>query len=463
MLPVWLGILIFFTVAGLLIASQLYWFRRARRLVASRPASWQRWLLGVPVYAWFGFLLLLLALVPLRWILFSLLGNPPVLFSLFQMFRAPALMIPVGLWVWASMLAFLAVMAVKAAAWVYDRLRRAVPAGGGAGKPSVVSPERRHFLQTATYAAGALPVVAIGYGFLIGRKNYRVEEVTLRFAELPAGLDGLRLVLLTDVHASAYMPVKEIRRVVGLARELNADLVFHTGDFTTSRGDPLEEAVAELVRVEGRYGAFGCLGNHEIYAGTEQAATELFARGPSTLARDGPSTVAQGGERESNHERKSNHGVRILRQQNAELEVGGAKLNLIGVDYQRQPRILDPEQWRPHFLRGVEKLVRPDAFNILLTHNPNPFVRAAELGIELSLAGHTHGGQIQVEILNSRWSAPRFFTPFVSGLYDLPVPADKAQGTKHAFLYVSRGLGTIALPVRLSAPPEITLLSLRRG
>ncbi len=127
----------------------------------------------------------------------------------------------------------------------------------------------------------------------------------------------------------------------------------------------------------------------------------------------------------------------------------------------------------------MERFVRRDAVNILLTHNPNPFLRAAELGIELTLAGHTHGGQVQVEVLDSRWSPARFITRFISGLYTLPAgPAAGAAGLNnklgavstshespvmsHCFLYVSRGLGTIAAPVRLNAPPEITLLTLRR-
>ncbi|MEK7216255.1 MAG: hypothetical protein AAB289_11720, partial [Chloroflexota bacterium] len=111
-----------------------------------------------------------------------------------------------------------------------------------------------------------------------------------------------------------------------------------------------------------------------------------------------------------------------------------------------------PELSKKDWLRGVERLVRPEALNILLCHNPNPFVRATELGIELMLAGHTHGGQVQVEILDSRWSPARFITPFISGLYE-------RNGKR---LYVSRGIGTIAAPIRLGAPPEITLLTLRQ-
>jgi predicted MPP superfamily phosphohydrolase len=118
---------------------------------------------------------------------------------------------------------------------------------------------------------------------------------------------------------------------------------------------------------------------------------------------------------------------------------------------------------------GIESLVRRDIPNILLSHNPNTFDRAAALGIELSLAGHTHGGQIRFAFGDHDWSPARFVTPFVAGLYRLPLGHEAhAAGseirpccTKSAFLYVNRGLGTFGLPVRLGVPPEITLLTLR--
>lgn len=112
-------------------------------------------------------------------------------------------------------------------------------------------------------------------------------------------------------------------------------------------------------------------------------------------------------------------------------------------------------------LHNIEALVRRDMPNILLSHNPNSFYRAAELGIELSLAGHTHGGQIRVEILDRRWNPARFMTNFVAGLYELPMGNGGGSVGKTAFLYVNSGLGTFGIPVRLGVPPEITLLTLR--
>jgi len=110
--------------------------------------------------------------------------------------------------------------------------------------------------------------------------------------------------------------------------------------------------------------------------------------------------------------------------------------------------------------------VRRDMPNILLSHNPNSFNRAAELGIELSLAGHTHGGQVQVEILDHRLSPARFITDYIAGLYARPMGVAAATGEApiaKSHLYVNRGLGTVGAPVRLGVPPEITLITLRKA
>jgi predicted MPP superfamily phosphohydrolase len=106
--------------------------------------------------------------------------------------------------------------------------------------------------------------------------------------------------------------------------------------------------------------------------------------------------------------------------------------------------------------------------NVLLSHNPNSFRRAADLEIELSLAGHTHGGQIKFEVVDHDVTPARLITEFVAGLYRLPfgngsapVLANGNRSEKAACIYVNRGLGTFGMPVRLGVPPEITLMTLR--
>jgi predicted MPP superfamily phosphohydrolase len=94
----------------------------------------------------------------------------------------------------------------------------------------------------------------------------------------------------------------------------------------------------------------------------------------------------------------------------------------------------------------------PDMVNILLSHNPNSFDRAAELGIDLTLAGHSHGGQLALSFINRGLALVYPETPYVSGRYE-------KRGSQ---LYVNRGIGTTGPPIRIGARPEITVLELTR-
>jgi predicted MPP superfamily phosphohydrolase len=339
-------------------------------------------------------------------------------------------------WLFMSFLAFLFFGAIKLVEHFWfgtkDLVTRTKPS-----EPDDHS--RRTFFRTTARIAAAIPLVAGLYGFASERFNYRVRRVEVSIPDLPVGLEDFQIVQLSDIHSGDYMPLEEVRRAVNLANDLGAHIAFVTGDFISSERDPLEGCIAELSRLKAPLGIWGCNGNHEIYAKAEDRAEALFHQ----------------------------HGMTLLRHQNREIEFNGAKFNLIGVDYQRDHMVEGP---KPPMLEGVENLVRRDIPNILLSHNPNSFNRAAELGIDLSLAGHTHGGQVTVEILDKRYTPARFITPFTAGMYHLPIamssnPAASNQvgEPKRSTLYVNRGLGTFALPARIGVDPEITLLRLRRA
>jgi len=329
------------------------------------------------------------------------------------------------LWLVASFFGFLAVESVGAIEWVTNvaaRLRPGAVAGG-------FSPSRRTFFQYAAVLAGGFPFLAATYGFAAGRLRYTIERVDVPVANLPPELDGLRIAQLSDIHIGDYMPPHEIARAVDMANGLQPDISFVTGDFVSSEGDPLDACITELSRLRAPLGVWGCNGNHEIYAGVEDDAERLFRE----------------------------KGMRLLRASNAVVEHNGARFNLLGVDYQRD-HMTSGERTGP-MLQEIEPLIRRDMPNFLLSHNPNSFHRAADLGIELSLAGHTHGGQIKFEIVDHSVSPARLITPFVAGLYHLPMSSH--AGAQKAVLYVNRGLGTLGFPVRIGVPPEITLLTLR--
>jgi predicted MPP superfamily phosphohydrolase len=331
------------------------------------------------------------------------------------------------LWMVASFFGFLAIESVGAIEWVTNIAARLLPRSGTGVVAGGFSPSRRTFFQYAAALAGGLPFLAATYGFAAGRLRYTIERVDVPVANLPPELDGLRIAQLSDIHIGDYMPPHEIARAVDMANSLQPDISFVTGDFVSSEGDPLDACITELSRLRAPLGVWGCNGNHEIYAGVEEEAERLFRE----------------------------KGMRLLRAQSAVVEHNGARFNLLGVDYQRD-HMVSGEHSGP-MLREIEPMIRRDMPNFLLSHNPNSFPRAAELGIELSLAGHTHGGQVKVEIVDHSISPARLMTPFVAGLYHLPMNGQKAA------LYVNRGLGTFGFPVRIGVPPEITLLTLRRA
>src|SRR3990167_1955020 len=118
MMPSWLAGLIFFSILGLLVASQAFWFWRARALVRARQSGWQRWALGAPLYGWFLLLLVVFVAALLRWVV---AGGAPVLLSLFIQFRPSEVLIPIGLLLTASMLSFLLILLVRGARWLGGR------------------------------------------------------------------------------------------------------------------------------------------------------------------------------------------------------------------------------------------------------------------------------------------------------------------------------------------------------
>ena len=398
----------------LLVLPQIYWLGRAWR-----AAGWPRF---VPTARLAVRLSIPLAVTAMAAVLYDRIAGKFLPEPVSQRI-APF----VQLWIFSSSFAFFLTIALRVVAWCFQQIV------GWFRRPSTQNahdPTRRNVLYQAASIAGATPLIAALYGYSMERLRFEVEHVEVPVANLPQALDGLRIVHLSDIHVGDFMPVREVRRAVDIANELAAELTVITGDFVTSRGDPLATCIGELARLRAPLGVWGCNGNHEIYAGAEDDAELLFAE----------------------------NGMHILRQTAAQIQRKGSALNLIGIDYQRNVRIT---QKLVPTLNGAESLVQRNMTNILLSHNPNTFYRAAAVGVELSLAGHTHGGQVNVEILNTELNPARFVTSFVAGLYRLPMPATENGSTRQACLYVNRGLGTLGIPARIGANPEIALLTLR--
>ena len=403
----------------LFIPSQIFWLRQlrgaARKLIRSESA--RRWFgrLGLGLYA--------------ALLIFNLFWPTPSPESAHLTIRATLLLAPFRWWMLASLLGFVAMAGFylfgrlgRAAHWLYRRMFPPTPRESA----PLLSPERRHFLTRTAVAISATPFAACAYGMLYERTEIETTRQRIVLPRLPQAFDGFRIAQLSDIHIGPFMPVEEIRRYVAMVNALKPDMVALTGDFVTWEGSPAGAVVDALSALKAPYGIYGCLGNHERWARVEDLITRLFAE----------------------------RGTKMLRQQNATVEVSSERLNLIGVDYQTRAPFGPPRDGIvTEYLAGVQPLMLPDTVNILLSHNPNTFDRAAELAIDLSLAGHTHGGQVTLEYISPNLSPARLITPYVRGWFK--------KGESQ--LYVNRGIGTIFSPVRFGAPPEITVYELKRG
>jgi predicted MPP superfamily phosphohydrolase len=302
------------------------------------------------------------------------------------------------------------VMGLYAAAQFFKRKR------GAAGDDYTLAPvdlSRRRFMQMMLLAAASMPFAISAYGAVAARSRKVVERVTVPIKGLPPQLDGFTIVQMSDVHAGLFMKESRMREYVEIANSLEPDLVALTGDFVATNRREAAPFMRAMVGLRAKRGIYGCLGNHDMFTNSEPEFERQFGAA----------------------------GFRLLRSANEIIDVNGAALNIIGVDYIGLRDSLDKA------LDGIPLA----GTTVLLLHAPYTFPQAAAKGIHLTLSGHTHGGQIALTLGDLILTPARFSTVFLAGLYKI--------GDSH--LYVNRGLGTTGPPIRIGAPPEITHLTLK--
>ena len=263
-------------------------------------------------------------------------------------------------------------------------------------------------------------VLALVGGTLFGRRSWHesselplVRRVTISHPDLPPAFDGLVVAQLADLHAGVFMLTERVARVRALVEAAQPDLVVLTGDQLDRRDLDADAFVQGLAGLEAPLGCFGVLGNHDHLAGRELSLAALDAVGVASLV---------------------NERVTLRR--------GWDRMVLAGVDD------LDAPSPGPDFSVATD----PDGgFTLLLCHQPRGWEAARAAGADVMLAGHTHGGQIALPTRGVNLA--RLQTPFLAGLY-----AEDGR-----LLYVSRGVGVGAVPVRLGSPPEVDILTLRRA
>lgn len=275
---------------------------------------------------------------------------------------------------------------------------------------------RRALLEGAAAALPAASILASSGAIVEGARAAKLPLVRMRFADLHPDLDGLRILHLTDLHLGVTLHVKDLERALFRAEREGGgfDLLVLTGDIADDF-DELRRALDLVHRHAPRYGVYAALGNHEYLHGID-GALRVFAKGPIPLLRD--------------------RGVT--------LPIGDAKLYLAGAD--------DPEGGASHH-HGIAKCRAgspDDAFRLLLCHRPSGFRIAAEHGFDLTLSGHTHGGQIGFagrSLFQLVWPSAFLWGDYAIG---------KSK------LYTSSGFGHW-FPFRLGCPAEAPIVVLERA
>jgi predicted MPP superfamily phosphohydrolase len=260
-------------------------------------------------------------------------------------------------------------------------------------------------------------LVAAGAWALIEPARLKLRRIDVPLERWPEALDGLTVAVVSDLHTGA--PHVNVERVVAKVNAARPDLIALVGDYadpSVAFGQPVgpEEVAGALGRLHARLGTFAVLGNHDWYHYGERVPRALRAAGIEVLEND---AVA--------------------------LEHRGAVLWVAGLADMRE-RNADPT---------VALAMVPESQALIaLTHDPDMFPQLADRAA-VTLAGHTHGGQIGLPLLR------RAAAPSKHG-YTGGEVRDQATG---GYMYVSRGIGTTGLPIRLAAPPEIAVLRLRAG
>jgi predicted MPP superfamily phosphohydrolase len=238
-----------------------------------------------------------------------------------------------------------------------------------------------------------------------------VEHQPIYLRRLPKAFDGFRIVHLSDVHHSRFTSRQQIERAVDAANRLQPDIIALTGDYISHERQFAAPCSELLGRLQARHGVFAVLGNHDHW--TDAALiTDLFRA----------------------------EGITVLINQGMRFEQRGEAFWLAGVD----DTMVGLEDL-PLALAGSLE----DEMKLLLAHNPIILRRAARAGVDLVLSGHTHGGQITLRSEHRISDRPR--RRLRRGL--------GSHGDTQ--IYVTRGLGTVVLPVRYGCPPEVSLLELR--
>lgn len=274
---------------------------------------------------------------------------------------------------------------------------------------------RRGFLKAlgqVVMGGGLVVAGGCGYGMQIEAKGPVIEHVQVPIKNLKTGLEGFKIVYMSDLHLHPFTQIELIQEAVKLANSLNPDLIALTGDYVLRGADSIFELAPVLASLNAKYGVFTILGNHDLWTNAEVVRTGLQTAG-----------------------------LPVLHNQGLAITAGRETIYLAGVD--------DGWSGAPDLNAALDKLPGGTPV-ILLAHEPDLADTFALDGrVSLQLSGHSHGGQVRLP------GAGALILPYLGQKYD--VGLNKVQ---ELWVYTTRGVGVIGPPIRINCPPEVTEITL---
>jgi len=279
---------------------------------------------------------------------------------------------------------------------------------------------RRKLVESSAWTVASLPFIIVSKGLFSTTHDFTVRNADIQLPSLPKSLDGLRIVQLSDLHLGSFYDYSSFQEVRRITNSLNPDIIVITGDFVNNKPSELKGNYKDLASLKADIGIFSCLGNHDHYMNDYDH---------NTLVK----TI-------------NNSGANLLINRNERLIINNMPLNLVGIDNLGM---------RQNFgdLRKAFENVDPNEISILLCHDPTNWDRNIrnKYPADLTLSGHTHGGQVAWEFNGFEFKPAKFVYKQSEGLYK--------NGENQ--LYVNRGIGTVGPPLRIGVKPEITNIVLK--
>ncbi|HJY64780.1 MAG TPA: metallophosphoesterase [Ignavibacteria bacterium] len=291
-----------------------------------------------------------------------------------------------------------------------------------------VDKSRRKFVRYATVGISTYAFGGAVYG-MVKSDDYKIEHIDIKINNLPTELKGVTLTLISDIHAGMYMEEDEMRHYADVVNELNSDIVCIPGDFVNFQVDAIHPFNRAFRELKAKHGIYGALGNHDFFQDGEYVAKAINNESP----------------------------VQILRNQHRKLTINGKDLFVLGVDdtissgTKQNAIVLDYIDRMHAYLLKNEPTYEISP-KLLLCHKPYAFDEIAARNIfDLTLSGHTHGGQVvPLKFGDFSLSFAATVSKYIEGHYK----------TGKSNMYVSRGIGCVGLPIRINCPPEVTKIKL---